>query len=174
MLTTITAIAGLVFGLIGAALGIFNAIQQSRKDKVRLRLVPKLYRHVGNGGRLCSARIPTESENAWHGLCLEIINLSAFAVTVDQIGLLLSKDDSVVQFPKPEISNNESLPKRLEPRASVTCYIASENPATILSEGLPFAKCFFATTACGVTVTGNSPVSKWLIEVGKKYKLTHK
>jgi hypothetical protein len=174
MLTTITAITGLVFGLIGAILGIFNTIQQFRKDKVRLKLVPKIYRHEANGGHLCSARIPTENEKAWHGMCLEIINLSVFAVTIDEIGLLSSDEDSRIVFPTAELSNNESLPKRLEPRASVTCYIPSNSPATILNEGLPFAKGFYATTSCGVTATGKSAISKWLIKIGKKYNQPRK
>jgi hypothetical protein len=165
-----TALAGLAFGLIGAGLGIFNTVQQVRKDKVRLKLVPKLYQDTEGGGRLCSARIPVKNQNAWHGLCLEIVNLSVFSVTIDEIGLLRSDDkDSRIVFSHPEIASGESLPKRLEARTSLTCFIPANSPANFLTEGLPFARCFFATTACGVIATGNSAVSKWLIRIGKRY-----
>jgi hypothetical protein len=42
----------------------------------------------------------------------------------------------------------------------------------MLQEGLPFAKCFYVTTACGMTIQGSSKVSKWLIEQGKKSGMT--
>ena len=171
-LTNITAIAGFFFGLIGASLGIFNTFQQWRKDKVRLRLVPKIYRNVDGAGRLCSARIPTETQITWNGFCFEIVNLSVFSITINEIGIVWTEKDSRVVFDKPEINNNGSLPKKLEARESLICYIPSKSPYTIFTEGLPFAKCFYATTSCGVTVTGNSAVSQFLIKIGKKYKST--
>jgi hypothetical protein len=49
----------------------------------------------------------------------------------------------------------------------MTAYMPSPAPEAMLQMGLPDAKCFYATTACGVTIRGNSEVSKWLIHIGK-------
>jgi hypothetical protein len=43
-LTFIAAIAGLVFGFVGTCLGIFNTWKASQKDKVQLKITPKIYR----------------------------------------------------------------------------------------------------------------------------------
>jgi hypothetical protein len=164
-LTSIAAVAGLIFGSIGTCLGVYNTWKAGQKDKVRLKVTPKIYQ-IRPNGRFCSSRIPEDFSQRWDGLCLEIVNVGFLTVSIDEIGLIQNADQRIV-FPKPEISGNESLPKRLEPRTSVTCYIPSKSPSSFLQEGLPYAKCFYASTACGVTVQGNSKVSKWLIKRGK-------
>jgi hypothetical protein len=131
-----------------------------------LKITPKIYQNRANG-RLCSSRIPEDLSQPWDGLCIEIVNVGFLPATIDEVGLLQADSDQRIVFPKPEISGGESLPKRLEPRTSVLCYIPSRLPGSLFQEGLPYAKCFYATTACGVTVQGNSKVSKWLIKLGK-------
>ncbi|HSY09297.1 MAG TPA: hypothetical protein VK840_00110 [Candidatus Dormibacteraeota bacterium] len=119
---------------------------------------------------MSSSRIPTDFNERWDGLCIEIVNVGFLPVTVDEVGLQIDSEKRVIF--KPELSGGESLPKRLEPRTSINCFIPSQSPKSILQEGLPFAKCFYATTACGVTIQGNSKISKWLIEQGKKLEMT--
>jgi hypothetical protein len=165
-LTSIAAAAGLVFGFIGTGLGIFNTWRAGQKDKVQLKLIPQIYQNRADG-RLCSSRIPTDLSQPWDGLCIEIVNVGFFPVTINEVGLLQADSDQRIVFSKPELSGGESLPKRLEPRTSVTCYIPSRMPESLFQEGLPYAKCFYATTACGVTAQGNSKISKWLIHLGK-------
>ena len=170
MLTLITAIAGLIFGAIGTGIGIYNTVQSARKDKVRLKVIPKLYQKQGMG-RLCSARIPTDNAPVWHGFCVEIINIGFIPVTIDEIGLLKPDGESRIVF-QPEMLQGEKLPKRLDPRTSIVCYVPANQPASLLIEGLPYVKCFYVTTACGLTVHGKSDVAKWLIKIGRKTELT--
>lgn len=168
-LTFIAAIAGLVFGFIGTCLGIFNTWKAGQKDKVQLKIIPKIYQNRPNG-RLSSSRIPTDLNERWDGLCVEIANVGFLSVTVDEIGLQIDSEQRVVF--RPELSGGEFLPKRLEPRTSISCFIPSKMPNAILQEGLPFAKSFYATTACGITVQGSSKVAKWLIAKGRKSGVT--
>ena len=166
-LTSIAALAGLAFGFVGTGLGIFNTWRASQKDKVKLKVIPKIYRDLGNT-RFSSSRIPTDVNQRWHGLCVEIVNLGFFPVTIDEIGILRTDSDMRMMMARPELSGNESLPKRLEPRTALTAYIPSPAPEAMFQMGLSDAKCFYATTACGVTVQGSSEVSKWLIRLGKR------
>jgi hypothetical protein len=165
-LTSIAALAGLAFGFVGTSLGIFNTWRASQKDKVKLKVIPKIYCDLGTR-RLSSSRIPLDASQRWHGLCIEIVNISFFPVTIEEVGILRTDSDVRSMF-QPELSGNESLPKRLEPRTAFTAYIPSPAPEVMFQMGLPGAKCFYATTACGVTVQGSSAVSKWLIRLGKR------
>jgi hypothetical protein len=152
-------------GIIFAA---YNIWKSHNKDKVQLKLTPKIYKIVGNG-RLCSSRIPDDDSEIWNGICVEIINVGFIAVTIDHVGLKLVENgvEKIVAFPDAEISGNDKLPKRLEPRTSVNYFIPSKMPHLMFKEGLPHAKHFYATTACGITVKGNSKVTKWLIKMAQ-------
>jgi hypothetical protein len=158
--------------IISAVALIFTASafwKSHKKDKIQLKVVPKLYRHVENAV-LCSTRIPDNMSEVWHGLCVEIINVGFIAATIQEIGLRLKENGEikVIVFPQGQFPNNEKPPKRLEPKSSIVYYIPSVDPQAILHEGLPFAKCFFVRTACGVTIDANSKVTKWLISKGKQ------
>jgi len=109
-LTPIAAVGGLVFGFIGACLGIFNTWKANQKDKVQLKIIPKIYQNRPNG-RLSSSRIPTDFKERWDGLCIEIVNVGFLPVTVDEIGLQIDSEQRVAF--KPELSDGKSLPKRL-------------------------------------------------------------
>jgi len=162
-------IAGLIFGAIGLGLSIFNTIKAHQKDTVNLKVIPKLYSDHTTA-RLSTTRIPTGTNEQWEGFCIEVINLGFFPVTIEEIGLTRTDIKNRIIFPQPEMSGGEKLPKRLESRTSISFYIPSEK--NILQDGLPYVKHFYATTACGVTVRGNSEVTKWLIKKGNQRKLT--
>jgi hypothetical protein len=108
-LTSIAALAGLAFGFVGTSLGIFNTWRASQKDKVKLKVIPKIYSDLGNR-RFSTVRIPTDTTQRWHGLCLEIVNIGFFPVTIDEIGILRTDTDLRMIF-QPELSGGESLPK---------------------------------------------------------------
>jgi len=139
--TTLTAITG-------AALGVWNLVQGLQKDRVRLKVVPKLSVVRGNG------ILSTDRElnpNAFASI--EVINLSTFPVTIAEVGFSLIKEPSRgVMIPDPP----NLLPKRLEPRQSIEIRVTQEF-------GFPKkAKRAYATTQCDHTGYGDSPVlKKW-------------
>jgi len=87
--TLITAITGAVGGAIGAVLGIFNTWSQWSRNRVRLRVVPKIAFHAEDRGIYCD-HMPLEDErylfNYPARLCIEVKNLSSFPVTISDVG----------------------------------------------------------------------------------------
>jgi hypothetical protein len=142
-ITLITAIAGLVFGCIGSVLGIINTWRAFSHDRVRLHVVPRWVIY-GSGDR---------------AMCIEVINQSHVPVTVSQVGYKVHDKEKIFVFrPAPP---GDTLPKRLEPRESVTVI------APLGTENSPFMKdvvSAFAETACDHTFIGTSPALKGFVE----------
>lgn len=83
---------------------------------------------------------------------VQVTNLSQFAVTVDEAGVLFdgTKNRSVIF--SPVFADGGSWPRRLEPRSSVSIY--SQVPHSTTGKKI---KCAYARTQCGRLATGNSP-----------------
>src|ERR1039458_5149721 len=77
ILTLITAIAGLVFGVTGAVLGILNTWRAFDRDRVRLRVSPIWF-------------FRNDGVQTVHTLGVDVTNLSFFPVTVTSVGFTLS------------------------------------------------------------------------------------
>ena len=73
ILTLITAIAGLVFGVTGAVLGILNTWRAFDRDRVRLRVSPIWF-------------FRNDGVQTVHTLGVDVTNLSFFPVTVTSVG----------------------------------------------------------------------------------------
>jgi hypothetical protein len=142
-ITLITAIAGLVFGFLGAVLGFINTWRAISRDRVRLRIRPTwmIYPH----GEPC--------------LGIEVTNVGYIAATVSEVGITVSGGMKFVILP--EIPLGSSLPQRMEPRTSITVVArpGTEN-APPLKDGLRA----YARTACGLMVTGTSPMLREIID----------
>ncbi|WP_208668022.1 hypothetical protein [Pseudomonas arsenicoxydans] len=128
----------LALALLGAVLGVINTWHALDKSRVKLRIRPK---HA----------IPFGGTDARLNFCIEITNLSAFAVTVEEAGVALDSPDKRLAYTSPVLIDEGGWPRRLEPRTSVTIY--GQAPST---NGLRL-KCTYATTSCGVTKEGTSP-----------------
>jgi len=137
--TTVTAI-------VGAVLGVWNLVQGLWQRRVRLKVVPKLT-SVRGGGFLSSSREMLRDGFA----CIEVTNLSAFPVTIAEVGFsLVGKDTRSVIIPEPK----NLLPMRLESRASIDIRATQ-------SAGFPKNACrAYARTQCRRTRYGQSPVFK--------------
>ena len=135
-----------VTAIIGAGLGVWNLVQGFWQRRVRLKVVPKLSATRG-GGFLSSNRDVLPDGFA----CIEVTNLSAFPVTVAEVGFSLVGDvGRSVIIPDPL----NFLPKRLESRESI-------DVRATRSAGFPKkAKRAYATTQCGHTRDGDSIVLK--------------
>lgn len=132
-------VATTALAVLGAVLGVINTVHNIDQTRVKLRVIP---RHVFHGGAL------PRTVN----FCIEVTNLGAVAVTVDQVGLRYRWSSKRGVIGNPIISDGGAWPRRLEPRSSVSLYFdASET-----HKG-PRVRCAFASTQCGHVVTGTSP-----------------
>lgn len=131
----------LAIACVGAVLGIINTWKALDKDRPKLRVVPKQAFGYGPSGVDERAR-----------LCIEVTNLSNFPLTVSEVGVLYHGTDSRGALVHHFMKNGETLPKRLEPRTSVSIY-AYPNA---LDGNTRSIKCAYANTDCGLTFTGDS------------------
>jgi hypothetical protein len=141
---TIAAAITLAIAVLGAGLGIINTWLSLDKSRVKLRVRPM-------------RAIPLGAANPRLTFMIEVTNLSAFAVTVCDVGLFFSGTKERLTFVNPITGDGEPWPRRLEPRSSVSIY--GEPPASTPEHRL---KCAYARTECGVTRTGTSPAFKAL------------
>src|SRR5437868_4640697 len=97
--------------IVGGFLGVFNLVRSFSKDRVRLRVTPKLTQ-IRQGAFVSSSRDVLPHSFA----TIEVTNLSAFPVTIDEVGFsLYGREERAVIIPDPV----HVLPKRLEPRESI-------------------------------------------------------
>jgi len=128
--------------VLGAALGIINTWHSLDKSRVKLLVRPK---HA----------IPYGSADPRLTFCIEVINMSAFAVTVDDVGVFYKGTDRRGSITQPVLLDGGRWPRRLEPRSSVTVY--SQSPISSSGHAI---KCAYARTECGNTQEGTSPALK--------------
>ena len=137
-----------VAAVTGAVLGIYNSLQNLWHRRVRMKVIPKLT--AIRQGTFLSNSVDLIHDGF---ACIEVRNLSAFSVTVREVGFSLDgKQKRAVIIPEPATL----LPKRLEPRESIDIL-------GIRSGAFPLkALRAYATTQCGHTSYGDSPVlAKW-------------
>ena len=138
----------LAIAVLGAVLGLINTWQALDKSRVKLRVIPK---HA----------VPVGAADTRLTFCIEITNLSAFALTIGEAGVFYRGTDRRGAYAQPVLIDGNGWPRRLEPRSSVTVY--GQPPFS--SDGHPL-KCAYARTECGVTKTGTSPAFKQLAARG--------
>ncbi len=138
----------LAIAVLGAVLGVINTWHAIDKKRVKVRVRPK---HA----------IPIGAADPRLTFCIEITNLSEFAITVDEAGVFYTGTDKRGAYTPPVIIDGKPWPRRLEPRSSLTVYGQPPTPPPGHS-----LKCAYARTECGVTRTGTSPAFKQLIAAG--------
>jgi|ERR1039458_5152224 hypothetical protein len=144
-LTLITAIAGLVFGVVGAVLGIINTWRAFDRERVRLKVSPVWY-------------FRSDGVQTAHTLGVEITNLSFFPVTISSVGFKLS-DGQMFTF-LTSLPSGGYLPQRMESRTSLTAV------APLRTENNPAMKdviSAYAQTACGCVFMGDSPALRGVV-----------
>lgn len=130
----------LAIAAVGAVLGIINTWRTIDQSRVKLKVVP-------------AHAIPYGNADPNIRFCLQITNLSQFAVTIEDAGFFFRGTKNRASIVNPIFTDFGAWPRRLEPRSSITVY--SQLPAC-LKEGRKL-KCAFARTQCGRTKTGTSP-----------------
>lgn len=97
----------LAIAFVGAVLGIINTWHAIDKSRVKLKVVPA---HA-------FSNISSEIE-----FSIEVTNLSAFAVTVNDVGVLFHGTKNRWAMGGSRLIDGGKWPRRLEPRSSVTLY----------------------------------------------------
>ena len=136
---TLFQIVTLLIAFLGAALGIINTWHGLDKSRVKLRVRP-------------AHAIPVGGAPSSIGLSITVTNLSAFAVTISEVGIRFRWSNKRATFFSPTTADGGKWPRRLEPRSSVIIY--AERPDSRSNGRI---KCAYASTECGVTQNGNSP-----------------
>lgn len=129
----------LSIAVVGAVLGLINTWHGLDMSRVKLKVRP-------------AHAIPVAAADPALTFCIEITNLSAFPVTVDDVGVFYHGTDRRGSIVLPVLIDGGRWPRRLEPRTSVTVY--GHRPTSTPQQRI---KCAYAKTECGVTETGSSP-----------------
>jgi hypothetical protein len=158
--------------LVGMVLGIYNFVRARAADKVDLRVVPKAssFRGNGPGGQelyihnrdAYDLNHPTAPPDT---LSLEVINLSKFAVTVDEVGLMRAWSRRRMALVTPIIMDGGAWPRRLEPRESVMIRFDATNLLGLKNIGRVTRA--YASTVCGTTCYGKSGALRQFIRIAR-------
>lgn len=129
----------LSIAVLGAVLGLINTWHGLDKSRPKLRVRP-------------AHAIPVGAAPSALTFCIEVTNLSAFPLTVCDVGVLYRGTPDRGAVITPVLADGGPWPRRLESRASVTVYF--QRPESHPSRRIKYA---YARTQCGVIKTGTSP-----------------
>jgi hypothetical protein len=141
-MSTVEAVT-FAIAVLGAVLGLVNTWHNLDKTRVKLRVRPKRVIPFGNADPRLT-------------FCIEVTNLSSFAVTVSDVGVFYYGTNDRGSILQPVLLDGGPWPRRLESRSSVT--VSGQNPASYSKNAK--IRCAYAITDCGVTRRGNSPALK--------------
>ncbi|MGH8625237.1 MAG: hypothetical protein ACREYC_08205 [Gammaproteobacteria bacterium] len=127
-------------GLLGTVLGVINLWRTFDRDRVKLRVTPKVAYPVNMG-------------DDRPRLCVEVVNLSTFPVTVSDVGFTVWFSRSRMAIIDPILLDRKPWPRRLEPREAFTVYCS---PSLAGEPGLQRVRRAYAKTDCGETRYGRS------------------
>lgn len=128
--------------VLGAVLGVISTWHSLDRSRMKLKVTP-------------AHAIPVGGFNQNVNVCIQVTNLSEFAVTVREVGFQLGGTNKRMTLMSPILPDGGGWPRRLEPRSSVSVYAALEP-----DENTRRISCAYATTECGYTKKGNSPALK--------------
>ena len=126
--------------LLGAVLGIINTWHQINKNRVKLRVVPKIVQLLQ--GQDISKKT----------LCIEVVNLSTFSLTISNVGFMKQRGEGSLILLRPILPDGKPWPRRLEPRGTVTAFFSEEGT---WNRELASVRKAVAVTDCGVTRYGS-------------------
>lgn len=120
---------------VGAVLGVMNTWRSFDRDRVKVLVKPQF-----------------AADQYGIGLCVQVVNLSGFPVTVTHVGFTVRDAGRHFQY-VPNFLDREPLPRRMESRTSLTTIVPSM--ANHLQEA-QFITAAYVETACGLRITGKS------------------
>lgn len=134
-LITLVAAAGLVFGFLGAVLGVINTCHAISRDRVRIRVTPIWL--LSQHGRQMGIRI---------------VNTSYMPVTINHIGFTLRRKGAHMPILEGFLGGG-FLPQRMEPRTDLTARVGL---VTFQHPDFAGVRRAYVETACGRRFTGTS------------------
>lgn len=134
---------------LGATLGVINTVTSLNQRRVKLRVNPKL--SVRNERGVFSQRMELLPGGT---PAVEVINFSAFPVTIAEAGFKLKGEKGRVVPRPPFVTDDKPWPRRLDSRESVTVHFWGNYT---FPRNLDRA---YATTDCEVVRHGDSPAMK--------------
>lgn len=150
----------------GMGMSFYNLWREKQKEKVKLKVIPKSV--ISHGFSSTGKEVLVNTKNAFKGessgnrFAIEIINLSKFDVTIDELGFTFvgSKERYIISGPI--FGDQGEWPRKLEPRESFTAYC-------LLSELMNKPKGFkissaYSGTSCDEFIEGTSDALKGLVE----------
>ncbi len=144
-------------GAIGTVLGILNWWKSWDRDRVKLKVIPKVSQLFKSQGQVVKALSSTTQAYDGGLLCIEVINLSSFAITIRDVGFTTKGGRGKLSLTSPIIYDQKGFPRKLEPRESVSFY-ANEQPFDKIDLNC-IAK-VYAMTECHSMKTGTSKALK--------------
>ena len=136
---------------VGAVLGVINTWHSLDQRRVRLRVVPKI------------AQMITANNASGAMGCIEIVNLSAFPVSISEIGFTIDGDPRKhrrLAILEPLTSDRQPLARTLESRHGITGYFD-------LNHLTPDIQKAYVRTECGEVAYGSSPAMKQIRQAGR-------
>jgi hypothetical protein len=163
-LTDWIAITGLVTGVTGMVLGIVSTVDMLQKKRVSLRVIPKMGHKQGNGMIVTTSNDLDTTGGLMFGkppnyLAVEIVNLSAFPVTISDVGFGKPNKERLA-FIVPEVSLGYTWPAVIESRRAVTVY-QSLDKFVVSRQHL--ARNIYVETECGAVRKGRSAALNWFV-----------
>ena len=151
-MTSYEAVA-LAIASAGAILGIMNTWHRMSRDEVRLKITPAHALPVG-----------PSAQYQWT-FSIEFVNLSAFPVTVTEVGLRLRGTKVRLALPQPITADGGLWRRRLESRDAVTVPF---DPRMRRDPQLAEVRSAYAKTRCGTVRYGTSGALKQLVKEAPK------
>jgi hypothetical protein len=140
-------------GLLGAVLGVVNLWRSFDRDRVKLRVTPKVAYPVNMGDDRTR-------------LCIEVVNLSTFPVTICDVGFSVRFSKDRLAVIDPILPDQKPWPRRLEPREAFTVYCS---PSLAAEPRLQLVRGAYAKTDCGETGFGkNKGLSHYIAKAPKR------
>lgn len=150
--TTASEWVALIGGTLGAVLGIRAEMRARRSERPRLKVIPLVGFADPNSG------VPPVM------LGVEVINIGAIPVTIDQVGFNGTKGGFRYPLLKPIATKQIKLPYTIEPHTSQTFYGDPMHMPAGMIEDIRNA---FVMTATDVMFTGRSKALKKVVSAGR-------
>ncbi|MCW1410747.1 MULTISPECIES: hypothetical protein [Rhizobium] len=128
-------------GAVGTVLGVMNTWNTMSQRQMRMRVTPAFL---------------LEQDGTPFGFSIEAVNLSAFPLTLCEIGFRTAKKRRTV-ITGYRTSDGRSLPCRLEPREAISFMFGAGDVRPPSGHRIGAA---YIRTACGRTILGDSPARK--------------
>ncbi|MCU8411285.1 hypothetical protein M2G44_11985 [Vibrio vulnificus] len=155
----------------GMGMSFYNLWREHNKDQVKLLVTPKSIK--GWGMTDTGKEYAITTKNSFDGkassnlFIIEVINLSKFDVTIDEVGFLYHRRKDRAVIAGPIIRDGKPFPRKLEPRESFCVYCNISD--LMKGSDVHMYKHAYAESSCGQIRKGNSQALAELAIFSEKF-----